>query len=551
MPEFPVFLRRSWEKRPEEGDKAHGLEDLADRLNKVSDSAVEGALADVEAYVSDCSREGLLTFFQSYCFQSLLYRLFGLEQGTGGGWLDKAAKGSLGVGPSRLLEFLKPTSPLISAAREADKLRLVTFCFPSDKLPAKAQRMLSDPSSHQTLASSLPYRGCVFVGSDPAGNKGTVQLSVYNFLTFWLAYFSARPCSTSEPDASPFAHLALAPTTAEHPLHGGGMGFQEKHAAAMRPSRQSKLARSRAALCQAVLARHLLHFLPAHSGSDVESSGAQATSTLPADVNQGTMLVSALAEFWLSDVGEDSLDIQEGSWAPPATERVASVRLLVQHVLAAYRQARETGDEGRLESIDPALAFLRRRLYTFLGRCMTRWPADGSEGLDGIVGVWTTYIAPWYCEFPKQSFNGRQHQAQRIVDFVAQRIGRKNEGHGAEESGSVAVEWRAFIDANAPFYCCLLTRFAHLCQRGVQSDPQGFASLLRKASSRLASNNAALMRAMAVERDMHDFYQRQVDALEGSSGSGHDLSRSSEAIPLLSAAISRIEVRRIIPSLLF
>ncbi|XP_073047887.1 uncharacterized protein [Primulina eburnea] len=157
---------------------------------------ISAACSAVESFLGKHSPDQQRWFF-SITFPTLICRLFGFDDSSPpsaprrlftNGWIDITALENDSELTGKLLNLLSPNGVLLSAIYEVDRLSLVKYYFPVERLPEWVRYMLQNERDYLGLANLCPLFATRVVEDSVKVNSCQVQLNVFEYFLFWFAY---------------------------------------------------------------------------------------------------------------------------------------------------------------------------------------------------------------------------------------------------------------------------------------------------------------------------------------------------------------------------
>ncbi|KAL6847712.1 hypothetical protein ACP4OV_022500 [Aristida adscensionis] len=466
-------------------------------LDATAPPAAAAAASKLLDYLARHGADHPRAFFAD-AFPALLYRLF-VSSPSSPSFLDLAAADPALA--DLLLSLLAPSGALLTAAAAADRLALIRFVFPSERLPDWLRLALASPSSsHHLISPLLSGR----VGSD-------LHLSVFEYYLFWFAYYpvsaaSPAAASTSNPKLNSRSRLeswvsTLAPTAIRRPGQKPESSIYLKllyaYLREFVPTAPTPLRRMGGG------GGTLIH-LTASDGKDAAASFARAE-----------FFLHTLVQFWL--VGDDfsplpvqtcrALGLQLPSYAraelserPPSPGLGDAVKLLVMylnccdgHALADAHMASE-GMPAWNGVCDTQVGFwnplIQRPLYRFVLRTFLFCPIGVAiRNTSQIFSVLLAYMEPW--KISQQDLDG----------YAKQKPGEVKEGGKGKMVYNVS--WKTYVLSNYLFYNSMVVHFLGFAHKFIHSDVASVLQMVYKVLNVLSSSPELLDLLQRVDASYH------------------------------------------------
>ncbi|KAK4797658.1 hypothetical protein SAY86_029984 [Trapa natans] len=144
-------------------------------------------------------------YFFSIDFPSLIYKIFGfddykppttssmssapIDHAMNHGWIDIVISSNDSNLASRVFALLSPGSTLMNSILAVDRLSLVRYAFPNERLPEWICSMPLNEGDSNVLIEICPlFRSKVHKDSTK-GSLYPVQLNVFEYFMFWFTYY--------------------------------------------------------------------------------------------------------------------------------------------------------------------------------------------------------------------------------------------------------------------------------------------------------------------------------------------------------------------------
>nr|CAB3497354.1 unnamed protein product [Digitaria exilis]CAB3502321.1 unnamed protein product [Digitaria exilis] len=455
-------------------------------LDAATPPAAAAATSRVLDYLASHAADHPRAFFAD-AFPSLLYRLF-VSSPASASFIDLAAADPALSGI--LLSLLAPSGPLLAAAAAADRLALIRFAFPSERLPDWLRLALASPSSSSSSSSAASPLLSARVGSE-------LHLSVFEYYLFWFAYYpvssasAAAPASASNRGLSSRARLEswvsnLATTAVRKP----GQKPQSSLYLKLLYAYLTEFVPTRTPQARMVGGGTLLH-RTANDRVDAVQSFARAE-----------FLLHTLVQFWL--VGDDfsPLPVQtchalglrlpsraraELSERPPSPGLGDAVKLLVMYLNCCDGRTLVDAD-ARMPSevipvwngvLDAQVVFwnplIQRPLYRFVLRTFLFCPVGAAiKNTTQVFSVWLAYMEPWKVTQQELDEYGKQ---QAVEEQELQKC-----------TVVYNSSWKAYVISNYLFYSSLVVHFLGFAHKFIHSDVASVLLMVHKVLEVLCSS---------------------------------------------------------------
>ncbi|GFP94158.1 hypothetical protein PHJA_001560300 [Phtheirospermum japonicum] len=164
----------------------------------VSPAQIASACAAVESFLRKHTPDQQRWFF-SITFPTLICRVFGFDDSSpssaarkshlSNGWIDVAASENDSELASRIFSLLSPNGLLLSSISGIDRLSLVKYVFPTERLPEWVRYMLQKQQDCRVLTDLCPLFKNRIKEDPIKGSSYQVQLNVFEYYLFWFAYY--------------------------------------------------------------------------------------------------------------------------------------------------------------------------------------------------------------------------------------------------------------------------------------------------------------------------------------------------------------------------
>lgn len=448
-------------------------------LDAATPPAAAAATSRVLDYLASHAADHPRAFYAD-AFPSLLYRLF-VSSPASASFMDLAAADPALRG--LLLSLLAPSGPLLAAAAAADRLALIRFAFPSERLPDWLRLALASPSPSSPTADASPLLSAR-VGSE-------LHLSVLEYYLFWFAYYpvssasAAAPASASNPGLSSRARLeSWVSTLATTAIRKQGQKPQSSLYLKLLYAYLTEFVPTRTPLAPMVGGGTLLH-RTANDRVEAVQSFARAE-----------FLLHTLVQFWL--VGDDfsplpvqtchALGLRLPSRAraelgerPPSPGLGDAVKLLVMYLNCCDGRALVDVDACMPSEVIPVWngvldaqvvfwnPLIQRPLYRFVLRTFLFCPVGAAiKNAAQVFSVWLAYMEPWKVTQQELDGYGKQQAGEE------QELRKCNMVYNSS--------WKAYVLSNYLFYSSLVVHFLGFAHKFIHSDVASVLLMVHKVS---------------------------------------------------------------------
>ncbi|PAN52096.1 hypothetical protein PAHAL_9G641800 [Panicum hallii] len=453
-------------------------------LDAATPPAAAAATSRVLDYLTRHAADQPRAFFAD-AFPSLLYRLF-VSSPSSASFIDLAAADP--ALPDLLLTLLAPSGPLLAAAAAADRLALIRFVFPNERLPDWLRHALASPASTHPASPLLSPR----VGSD-------LHLSVFEYYLFWFAYYPVSSASPAAPAAS--ASTSNPGLRSRSRLESWVSTLATT--AIRRPGQKPE-----SSLYLKLLYAYLCEFVPTRTPPGRVGGGSRLLHRTTNDgigavssFARAEFLLHTLVQFWL--VGDDfsPLPMQtcnalglrlpsraraELSERPPSPGLGDAVKLLVMYLDCCNGRALEDVDAPTPSQgipvwnglLDTQAGFwnplIQRPLYRFVLRTFLFCPIGAAiKNATQVFSVWLAYMEPW--KVTQQELDG---------------YGKQQAGEDQELQKCNMVYnplWKTYVLSNYLFYSSMVVHFLGFAHKFIHSDVASVLLMVYKVLEVLSS----------------------------------------------------------------
>ncbi|CAM0871277.1 unnamed protein product [Alopecurus aequalis] len=459
-------------------------------LSASTPPAAAAAASSVLDYLARHAPDHPRAFFAD-AFPSILYRLF-VSSPSSPSFIDLAAADPDPALANLLLSLLAPSGPLLAAAAAADRLALIRFVFPSERLPYWLRVALAE-SSDLIVSPLLAAR----VGAE-------LHLSVFEYYLFWFAYY---PVSSADPAAS-----ASAPTHKSRSRIESWVSTLAPTAGGTRkPGHKPE-----PCLYLKLLYAYLREFVPTaytpvrRLGGTLLQRTASEEATDPVDpFARAEFFLHTLIQFWL--VGDDfsPLPVQtyrafglklpsraraELSEQPPSPGLGDAVKLLVMYLnCCAGSPPTDThmvyeGLSVRSVVADSQVGFwnplIQRPMYRFVLRAFLFCPIGAViKNATQVFSVWLEYMEPWKVA---------QEDLDEYDVSLMHGTGTQQAGEGNRRQKKELVytpSWKNYVLSNYLFYSSMVVHFLGFAHKFIHSDVSSVLLMILKVLELLSSSS--------------------------------------------------------------
>ncbi|XP_051183740.1 uncharacterized protein [Lolium perenne] len=458
-------------------------------LDAATPPAAAAATSSVLDYLARHAADHPRAFFAD-AFPSLLYRLF-VSSPSSPSFIDLAA-----ADPdlaTLLLNLLAPSGPLLAAAAAADRLALIRFVFPSERLPYWLRVALAeDPSPGLPLASPLL---AARVGSD-------LHLSVFEYYLFWFAYY---PVSSADPAASASASNPTHKSRSRIESWVSTLAPTPTAAGTHKPGNKPE-----PCLYLKLLYAYLRDFVPTAastppprrpSGTLLQRTASEQTAAEADPFARAEFFLHTLIQFWL--VGDDfsPLPVQtyrafglklpsraraQLSDQPPSPGLGDAVKLLIMYLNCCCARSPPPADARMVVSSGSQVGFwnplIQRPMYRFVLRAFLFCPIGAVvKNATQVFSVWLAYMEPWKLT--------QEELDEYDVSLMNNRTETKQAGVPKKEKLMYTLAWKNYVLSNYLFYSSMVVHFLGFAHKFIHSDVSSVLLMILKVLEVLSSSS--------------------------------------------------------------
>ncbi|KAK9668001.1 hypothetical protein RND81_13G027900 [Saponaria officinalis] len=478
-------------------------------LATATPSQIAAVISTIDSHLTRNSADQNRHFF-SLAFPTLISKLFGFSDDVVSSsqkppsWIYTASlDGDLA---GKLFAFLSPRGTLISSIFAVDKLLLVKYVFPVERLPEWFRFTLNCAKDCQILNDLCPlFRGRV---KEDAIVKGSyhfqVHLNVFEYFVFWFAYY---PVCRGDNDnlgtvsVSSSRKFRLENWTSSIPVLSSGIKRTPEH-------------KDECNLYLRLLYAYLCAFVPM---DDLNAHQPFRSSLLhyspsfdDSVIMRAEFLVSVFVHYWLvdNDVSPLAVNVCKSFGVsfpfrsalgemPPPSGLGEVVKLFVKYLnlssVMVTRQDMRTdyvgssgnkkftsGDFVKTQEVISWNGHIQRPLYRFILRTFLFCPMGSSmKNISEVFSVWIDYIEPW--KLSKEEFSEFDTSKNNIA---------KENGHLSPLQYSAV--WEGYVLSNYLFYTSLVMHFIGFAHKFLHTDAEVIVRMISKVMDILTSSRELL-----------------------------------------------------------
>ncbi|KAJ8754715.1 hypothetical protein K2173_011130 [Erythroxylum novogranatense] len=515
-------------------DSVSKSQDLATAILASSTPAhVSSVCASIDTFLHSLTPDQSRHFF-SLTFPILICKLYGFDDAiatpnathhhspspSGGGWIDVVLQSNDPNLASRIFNLLSPNGTLFQSISAVDRLSLVKYVFPVERLPEWARLLLSSGKDCNVLSElCIIFKGKIKEDSMKGSSHYQVQLNVFQYFIFWFAYYpickgnseNFNTLSIKRPKRFNLENWASSVT-----------GFS-----GLKRGNEQKLECN---VYLRLLYAYLRAFVPIFdlgSHQPYRSSllnygrGSDGSTLLRAE-----FFVDTLVHYWLAENDFSPLPVSFcksfGLWlplrsvlgeSPPSSNLGEVVKLLVRYLNLSAIEVKEGFDynvspgsiDSKSRELVPSLnnsmrvveswnSWIQRPVYRFILRTFLFCPVGTSiKNASHVFSIWVTYMEPW------NSGLDDFMELDAIVDGPLKNV---KEAESTEECGYKTM-WRGYVLSNYLYYSSLVMHFIGFAHKFLHTDPEAVIQMVSKVMKVLTASKEVIHLMKSVDILFH------------------------------------------------
>ncbi|PKA46448.1 hypothetical protein AXF42_Ash012580 [Apostasia shenzhenica] len=525
--------------RPYSMDAHSRAEDLASSvLSSSSPPDIASAICDIESFIRKHSADQSRAFF-SIAFPAIICRLFGFDDSSSFHSRSPAAAAAPSTAwieqadhdpdlAARLFALLSTKGPLLSAVFSADRLRLVKYVFPAERLPEWMRFALQSEEHFSILAELCPlFRGRV--KEDSLQRILQLQLNAFEYFLFWFAYYPVCKANCDGSDD----------TLLQKSRRKSRLGNWTSSLPVLAKSGRRSGQKTEVSLYLRLLYEYVHIFVPKYglvAYQPYRSSLLNYSSTCDSSAfEEAEFIVNTLIHFWLvdGDFSPFSLSVRQSSVisfptraalgdSPPTSGLGEVLKLFVKHLNSCLVDTAVGNNEKVSGLIDYGSrvhvlclensfgswnSMIQRPLYRFLLRTFLFCPVGASmKNVTQVFSVWIAYLEPWRVG-PKDFTEFEQPVLQKPGS--SSRASPSNQRKDAEEkesSKSRAVYtslWDEYVAANFLFYTSLVVHFLGFAHKFFHANADPVVHMVMQLLNILTSSRELICLLQSLDKAYH------------------------------------------------
>ncbi|XP_047970512.1 uncharacterized protein LOC125213812 [Salvia hispanica] len=480
----------------------------------VSPPQIASACAAVESFLSKHAPDQQRWFF-SVTFPALICRIFGFDDSSPpsattkrNGWIDVATSENDSELSGRLFSLLSPNGLLLSSISGVDRLSLVKYVFPNERLPEWVRYMLQNEKDCRVLSDLCTLFRNRIKEDSIKGTAYQVQLNVLEYYLFWFAYY---PVCRGNSESS---ETVKVQRTKKFRLENWSYSIP-----GLSSTKRETEKKIEGNLYIRLLYVYLHTFVPSqdlyvqpYRSSLLHYSPGYDSSVM----ERAEFVISTMIHFWLvdSDFSPLPTDLCKAigvtfpfrsvfGETPPTSGLGDVINVFIKYLnLSSFGTMggldesevrspgwRVSGSDDVVKTRDAALSvnssgswnlMIQRPLYRYILRTFLFCPVESSiKNATQAFSLWVDYMLPWSISF------------KEFADL--------NESLGLPPSSSAncinelstrgyASSWQGFVLGNYLFYSSLVMHFIGFAHKFLHTDAEIIVQMVTKVIDILTSN---------------------------------------------------------------
>ncbi|KAJ7944726.1 Sphingomyelin phosphodiesterase [Quillaja saponaria] len=502
-------------------DSQSKSQDLAHTITTSSTShQIFSTCAAIESFLQSHSPDQSRHFF-SVAFPALICKLFGFDDANSSpgphnspsGWIDYVLASNDSELAHVVFSLLCPNGTLMNSISSVDRLSLVKYVFPTERLPEWTRYMLSKDKDCRVLSDLCPlFRGKVKEDS-VKGSSFQIQLNVFEYYTFWFAYYPVcrGNCENFDDVSNKRARrFRLEDWASAIPgFSSAKRGMEQK---------------IECNLYRRLLYAYLRAFVPIYdlnAHQPYRSSLLHSASGYDDSVMmRAEFFVNTLIHFWLVDNDFSPLPVNVCKsfgvtfpfWSvlgetPPTSGLGEVVKLFVKYLNLSSVAGTENIEcswsprwmasglldkvksrdvpsiSPRVQSVGSWNPCVQRTLYRFLLRTFLFCPvATSIKNASHVFSVWVSYMEPWMITLDEFS------ELDAIIGESPPNLKRDSQ----PETRGFTPAWNGYVLSNYLYYSSLVMHFIGFAHKFLHSDVEIIVQMVLKVMDTLTSSKVLI-----------------------------------------------------------
>ncbi|KAL0416268.1 UNVERIFIED_CONTAM: hypothetical protein Slati_3458700 [Sesamum latifolium] len=428
----------------------------------VSPAQIVSACAAVEAFLRKHT-PGQHRWFFSITFPTLICRVFGFDDSSppssapakrqpSNGWIDVAV------------------SENDSELAGIDRLSLVKYVFPTERLPEWVRYMLQNERDCRVLTDLCPLFKNKIKEDSVKGSSYQVQLNVFEYYMFWFAYY---PVCRGNSEGS---ETVKVHRTKKFRLENWSYSIPGLSSAKRETEKKTE-----GNLFIRLLYVYLHSFVPV---LDLDVHQPYRSSLLhyypgydSSAIERAEFVINTMIHFWLVD--------NDFSPLPAATKGSNQIEYGSSpgwRVSGSFDVVKSRDTPLNIRSVGSWNLLIQRPLYRFILRTFLFCPVETSikNVASQAFSVWVNYMEPWSISF------------EEFAD-LNETLGLPNgsSANSVTKSSSLGYSsmWQGFILDNYLFYSSLVMHFIGFAHKFLHTDAEVIVQMVSKVINILTSSS--------------------------------------------------------------
>lgn len=473
------------------------------------------ACASVESFLHKHSPDQSRWFF-SLTFPTLICKIFGFDEQkpqnpNGNGWIDVLTSANDTEISGKVLNLLSPTGVLMTSVTAVDRLSLVKYVFPIERLPEWVRLTLQNARECAVLSDLCP----LFKGRLKDGVPFQVQLNILEYYLFWFAYYPV--CKGSCANRTRVG----ASTSKRYRLESWACKKIPVFGNSSKPRGNEQKNNDSDNLYIRLLHAYLRFFVPLsdlNAHSPYRSSLLHYSSSYNSSVLENAeFFVHTLIHFWIVDNDFSPLSVKlcksfgvvlplrsilaelpptsglgevvnvfvkylNSSLVPNAVDGCDQVELFKTTTWRGIGSVDLKSKEmfSGMGSIGYWNSCIQRPLYRYILRTFMFCPVETSvKSVSQVFSLWVNYMEPWAVrldEIPEFDVNA---DSLKRDSMKAVNISQPHE---------YSSSWQGFVLSNYLFYSSLVMHFIGFAHKFIHTDPEVIVQMVSKVVNVLTSS---------------------------------------------------------------
>ncbi|KAG9452994.1 hypothetical protein H6P81_005898 [Aristolochia fimbriata] len=493
---------------------------------------ISAACAAVEDFIRKHVADQMRSFF-SVAFPLLIYKIFGFEDASrksppSTGWIDQVVASNDGQLASRVFDLLSPSGALFTSILNVDRLALVKYVFPVERVPQWVGLVLQSDKDCRILSDLCPlFKNRL--KEDNAQGVCQVQLNVFEYYMFWFAYYPicrGNNENTAEVYCKKRTRFRFESWTSSLPVLASttrGVGQKAEPKLYLR-----------------LLYAYLREFLPSYDVSVYRPYRSSLLHYSPGNDDaillQAEFVMNTLVHYWLVDNDFSPLPVSLCrsfgvslpfrmvlGETPPTAGLGEVVKLLVKYInsgsLVEKKVLQEKydlteRDSGVCNIVKPSRycetsirswsLVMQRSLYRFILRTFLFCPMGSLKNVSEVFSVWIIYLEPWqtatedFSAFEK--WDGQSNSKCKNEQSEVKRSAKKaNQNLGCAYTPS----WQNYVISNYLFYTSLVVHFLGFAHKFLHTNVETIIEIVLKLLNLLTSSRELVELLKKVDTTYH------------------------------------------------